>query len=86
LWDLLSITVHTYKSGKAITYQKKKFELIKSHTARTSFVTNLYKNNVSTSQIMVCTGHTKESTLSGYIQSSAIESIDLIHQTLKKSG
>ena len=35
---------------------------------------------------MVCTGHTKESTLSGYIQASAIESIDLIHQTLKKSG
>ena len=80
------ITVHTYKSGKVVTYQKKKYELIKSHTARTSFVTNLYKNNVSTSQIMVCTGHTKESTLSGYIQSSAIESIDLIHQTLKKSG
>jgi integrase len=80
------ITVHTYKSGKAITYQKKKFELISSHTARRSFVTNLYKNNVSTSQIMVCTGHTKESTLSSYIQASEIESIDLINQQLKKSG
>ena len=80
------ITVHTYKSGKAITYQKKKFELIASHTARRSFITNLYKNNVPTSQIMVCTGHTKESTLLNYIQATAIESIDLIHQTLKKSG
>ena len=80
------ITVHTYKSGKAVTYQKKKFELISSHTARRSFVTNLYKRNVSISQIMVATGHTKEDTLSNYIQDSAIESIDLIHQTLKKSG
>ncbi|MAX69040.1 MAG: hypothetical protein CMP60_05040 [Flavobacteriales bacterium] len=80
------ITVHTYKSGKPITYQKKKFELISSHTARRSFVTNLYKKNVPTNQIMVATGHTKEDTLSNYIQASAIESIDLIHQTLKKSG
>ena len=80
------ITVHTYKAGKAITYQKKKFELIASHTARRSFVTNLYKRNVSISQIMVCTGHTKESTLINYIQATAMESIDLIHQTLKKSG
>ena len=80
------ITVHTYKSGKPITYQKKKFELIASHTARRSFVTNLYKKNVPTNQIMVATGHTKEDTLSNYIQASAIESIDLIHQTLKKSG
>jgi integrase len=80
------ITVHTYKSGKAVTYQKKKYKLIASHTARRSFVTNLYKRNVSISQIMVATGHTKESTLINYIQASAIESIDLIHQTLKKSG
>jgi len=80
------ITVHTYKSGKPISYQKKKFELIASHTARRSFVTNLYKKNVPTNQIMVATGHTKEDTLSNYIQASAIESIDLIHQTLKKSG
>ena len=80
------ITVHTYKSGKAIKYEKQKFKLIASHTARRSFVTNLYKKNVPTNQIMVATGHTKESTLSSYIQASAIESIDLIHQTLKKSG
>ena len=80
------ITVHNYKSGKATTYQKKKFELIKSHTARRSFVTNLYKHNVPTNQIMVCTGHTKESTVNNYIQTTAIESIDLINQTLKKSG
>jgi integrase len=80
------ITVHTYKSGKATTYQKQKFELIASHTARRSFVTNLFKDNVTTSLIMVCTGHTKESTLSNYIQTTAIESIDLIHQQLKKSG
>ena len=80
------ITVHTYKSGKATTYQKQKFELIASHTARRSFVTNLFKDNVTTSLIMVCTGHTKESTLSNNIQTTAIESIDLIHQQLKKSG
>jgi integrase len=80
------ITVHTYKSGQVIKYEKKKFKLIASHTARRSFVTNLYKKNVPTNQIMVATGHTKESTLSSYIQASEIESIDLINQQLKNSG
>ena len=35
---------------------------------------------------MAAIGYTKESTVSGYIKSCAIESIDLIHQTLNKSG
>lgn len=80
------ILVHTYKSGKAISFKKKKYELIASHTARVSFVTNLHNNSISSSLIKTLTGHSNESMVNNYVHTTAKESIDLIHQTLKKSG
>ena len=80
------ITVHTYKSGKAITYQKKKFKLIASHTARRSFITNSHKNGATSALIMKLTGHSNESMVNNYVHTTAQESVDLMHQVLKNSG
>lgn len=34
-----------------------KYEMIASHTARRTFITNMIKNNVPTSKTRKCTGH-----------------------------
>ena len=68
------ITVHTYKSGQAIKYEKQKFKLISSHTARRSFVTNLYKKNVG--YVMVLTEATLlQKTIHGLITSQSSTSL-----------
>jgi integrase len=80
------ILVHSYKAGKAISFKKKKYELIASHTARVSFVTNLHNNCISSSLIKTLTGHSNESMVNNYVHTTAKESIDLIHQALRNSG
>ncbi|MBT3546942.1 MAG: site-specific integrase, partial [Flavobacterium sp.] len=71
------ILVHSYKAGKAISFKKKKYELIASHTARVSFVTNLHNNCISSSLIKTLTGHSNESMVNNYVHTTAKESIDL---------
>lgn len=46
--------------------------LIKSHTARRTFATNLYLDGVPTQQIMAVTGHKKEETFLLYIRADAM--------------
>lgn len=48
------------------------FNLIKSHTARRSFATNLYLEGVPTQQIMAVTGHKKEETFLLYIRADQL--------------
>ena len=73
-----TITKDTRKSGKAISFKRKKYELITTHTARRSFATNLYKRGYSPVQIMSITGHKKESTFLTYIRITNEESVRMI--------
>ena len=54
------IIVNENKGGKVKTIKYLKYQLIKSHTARRSFATNLYKKGAPTYSIMKLTGHTTE--------------------------
>ena len=73
-----SITKDTNKSGKAVSFKRKKYQLITTHTARRSFATNMYKRGYSPVQIMSITGHKKESTFLKYIRITNEESVRMI--------
>jgi len=73
-----SITKDTQKSGKAVSFKRKKYQLITTHTARRSFATNMYKRGYSPVQIMSITGHKKESTFLKYIRITNEESVRMI--------
>ena len=82
-----SITKNTYKSGKAISFKRKKYQLITTHTARRSFATNMYKRGYSPVMIMSITGHKKESTFLKYIRITNEESVRMISLDYKnKTG
>jgi len=64
-----SITYNYTKGGKLITETKEKWELISSHTARRSSVTNMYlTGRLKTFEIMSITGHTTEKSFFRYIK------------------
>lgn len=65
--DDISYTTIT-RGGKEVTVKKYKFELVKTHTARRSFCTNAYLNDISTLDIMAISGHTSEKTFLNYIK------------------
>ena len=79
-----SITKDTFKSGKAVSFKRKKYQLITTHTARRSFATNMYKRGYSPVQIMSITGHKKESTFLKYIRITNEESVRMISLDYKK--
>ncbi|MBT3612216.1 MAG: site-specific integrase [Flavobacteriales bacterium] len=79
-----NVIVNTYKCGKPIQFQKKKYQLISSHTARRSFTTNLVKKGISNFSVMTATGHKKESTFLKYVQSVDNEIIDNIYKSLNR--
>jgi integrase len=79
-----TITKDTYKSGKAISFKRKKYQLITTHTARRSFATNMYKRGYSPVMIMSITGHKKESTFLKYIRITNEESVRMISSNYKK--
>ena len=79
-----TITKDTYKSGKAISFKRKKYQLITTHTARRSFATNMYKRGYSPVLIMSITGHKKESTFLKYIRITNEESVRMISLDYKK--
>jgi len=58
------------KGGMRVDKTYKKYELITVHTARRSFATNMYLNNVQTVSIMKITGHKTEKAFLGYIRIS----------------
>lgn len=79
-----SIIKNTYKSGKAISIKKKKYELITSHTSRRSFATNMYKRGESPILIMSIIGHKKESTFLKYIRITNEEAVKIISLNYNK--
>ena len=80
-----NVIVNHYKGGRPIQSQKKKFQLISSHTARRSFATNSTKRGIPSNIIMTATGHKKESTFRKYVQTTDRENIDLFNKLLKSS-
>lgn len=59
-------------------------ELIKSHTARRTFATNLYLDGVPTQQIMAVTGHKKEETFLSYIRADVITKVKGLEEYYRK--
>lgn len=64
--------------GKRITEQKKKYELISSHTGRRSFCTNMYKRKLPTLMIMSISGHKTEKSFLKYIKVSRSEHAEMM--------
>ena len=79
-----TLTQESYRSGKAVSFKRKKYQLITTHTARRSFATNMYKRKYSPVQIMSITGHKKESTFLKYIRITNEESVRMISLDYKK--
>jgi integrase len=65
-----NIVIASTKGGKRHTENFKKYELITTHTARRSFATNAYLQNVPTISIMKITGHRTEKSFLKYIKIS----------------
>jgi integrase len=65
------ISFQEERGGKKNQVKKRKFELITTHTARRSLITNLHLKGISISNIMAISGHKTESSLIRYIRSSA---------------
>lgn len=77
------VIVEENRGGKVTSTKRKKYELIKSHTARRSFATNLYLKGAPTISIMKLTGHTTEANFMKYIKVSREENAQLMKQYFK---
>lgn len=64
--------------GKMIETVYKKHDLIKTHTARRSGATNLFKMGYAPLEIMKITGHTSEATFMKYIKVSKEENAEMM--------
>lgn len=53
---------------EVVTKKVQKWEMISSHTARRSFATNMFLQNIPTYRIMLITGHKSESSFFKYIR------------------
>lgn len=74
------VIVKENRGGKVTSIKYKKYQLIKSHTARRSFATNLYLKGAPTISIMKLTGHTTESNFMKYIKVTREENAQLMKQ------
>lgn len=63
---------------------RKRFELIHSHSARHSFITNLVNENVAINDIMSMTGHKRLETLNIYIKKREPETNDILNSVFIK--
>ncbi len=77
------VIVEMNRGGKVTSTKYKKYELIKSHTARRSFATNLYLKGAPTISIMKLTGHVTEANFMKYIKVSREENAQLMKQYFK---
>lgn len=62
------ILVEYTQGGKVIRENKKKYELVGTHTARRSFATNMYLSGIQPFRIMLLTGHRSEMSFFKYIK------------------
>lgn len=71
------ITIIEKKAGETKLVSRPFYELVKTHTARRSFATNMRKSGASLSSIADITGHSDEQTLRRYLKLDAIEKAQL---------
>ena len=63
-----SVTVWSCRGGTRVRTVHHKYELVSSHTARRSYITNLYLDGrLSTEQIRSISGHTSEESFRRYL-------------------
>ena len=72
------VIIKENRGGKVTSSKYKKYQLIKSHTARRSFATNLYLKGAPTVSIMKLTGHTTETNFLRYIKVTRDENAELM--------
>ena len=77
------VIVKENRGGRVTSTKYKKYQLIKSHTARRSFATNLFLKGAPTISIMKLTGHTTESNFMKYIKVTRQENAELMRQYFK---
>ena len=68
-----TITIKKIKGGKEVIEDKKKHEMITSHSSRRSFCTNAYFAGMPMLDIMSISGHTSEKVFLDYIKVTADE-------------
>lgn len=61
------------QADQVVMVKKPKYEMICSHTARRTFVTNMIKSNVERNRIMKCTGHKSSASFDGYDRMTLVE-------------
>lgn len=61
------------QADNIVMIKKPKYEMISSHTARRTFVTNMIKNNVERNRIMKCTGHKSSASFDGYDRMTLVD-------------
>lgn len=74
------------RNGLVVEKKNPKYELISSHTARRSFCTNAYKDNIPTLAIMSISGHRTEKAFLKYIKADGKEHAEKVLKIWKESG
>ena len=77
------ILVKENVGGKIVSHIFKKYQMIKMHTARRSFATNLYLDGAPMLSIMKLTGHTTEINFLKYIKITKEENAEMMRQYFK---
>lgn len=72
------IEVIRHEGIKKVSYTKKKWELVTSHTARRSGATNMYLAGIPSISIMMITGHRTEKSFLRYIKVTKEQNADLL--------
>ncbi len=73
-----TVTKIITKGGMETHTNKKKYEMLSTHTARRSFATNLYLSGFPSISIMKITGHTTEKSFMKYIKITPTENAKLL--------
>ena len=74
----------TYPAGKMLLEYVPKYKLITVHTARRSFATNMYLNNVPVRSIMMMTGHKTEKAFMRYLRINVEQNAQLVMAMLER--
>jgi hypothetical protein len=77
------VMIKENRGGKIDGKIYKKYQLIKMHTARRSFATNLYLKGAPTIKIMKLTGHTTETNFLKYIKITREETSEQMRDYFK---
>lgn len=78
-----NVMVKETRGGKIDSHIYKKYQLIRMHTARRSFATNLYLDGAPTIKIMKLTGHTTETNFLKYVKITREENAEMMRKFFK---